>query len=125
MVFYALGVLLFIAGGLFAARMFFTGDGDVPVTPTPDTTQASGDPIPETSGPQDGRVAIDVTGLPPGATVRLDGLPAGTFPLRLRRGSNHVLNVSAPGYEAREIRFTADADKRLRGNLRPGTGAVP
>ncbi len=74
---------------------------------------------------EDGRVAIDVDGLPPGANVRLDGLPAGNFPLRLRRGSDHTLLISAPGYQDQEIPFTADRDRRIHANLRPETGAVP
>jgi serine/threonine-protein kinase len=122
---YALGVVLVVLGLFFAARMFLASTDEVPVANTIDETEHHPeDPEPESTSP-DGRVTIDVTGLPPGASVRLDGLPTGTLPLRLRQGSAHTLAISAPGYEAREIRFTADEDKRLRGNLRPGTGAVP
>jgi hypothetical protein len=30
--------------------------------------------------------------------------------------------VTAPGYQSRQIEFTADADKRLAANLRPAVG---
>jgi hypothetical protein len=123
---YVVGALLFVVAGVFAARAVLGGDED-PQQPDPTQfVEPDSDPQPDPDQHvEDGRVAIDVTGLPPGATVRLDGLPAGSFPLRLRRGSEHTLHIAAPGYEEREIRFTADEDQRIRGNLRPGTGAVP
>ncbi len=124
---YVVGVLLFVAAGIFAARAFLSGDDTGP-TPTP-MVEETHPPQPEADAGaaivEDGRVSVDVSGLPPGATVHLDGLPAGNFPLRLRRGSSHTLRISAPGYEEREVRFTAEEDQRIRGNLRPATGAVP
>ncbi len=85
------------------------------------------DPSPTGEGPAepvsaDGRVVIELTQLPPGAEVKLDGLPAGSLPLRLRRDTAHTLDISAPGYVSRQIAFTADADKRLSARLEPHVG---
>ncbi|MDQ3035940.1 MAG: hypothetical protein M3Y87_26285, partial [Myxococcota bacterium] len=67
-------------------------------------------------------VVIDVDGVPPRAQLRLDGLPGATLPLRLRRGSDHVLEIQAPGYEDRRIELRADANRRVRADMRPAVG---
>ncbi|RLB45294.1 MAG: hypothetical protein DRJ42_30245 [Deltaproteobacteria bacterium] len=123
---YLIGALVLIGGGILAARFAMAGDpGDIPVVERPDVPeiQRPADPRPEI--PSHGRVTVDLWGTPPGASVRLDGLPAGSFPIQVRRGSSHTIKISAIGYAEREIEFTATEDTRIRGNLRPATGAVP
>jgi serine/threonine-protein kinase len=68
-------------------------------------------------------VSVRVEGLPPEARLRLDGLPASS-PVRVLRGGQHVLEISAPGYEDRRIEFTADQNRTLDANLRPAEGII-
>jgi hypothetical protein len=63
-------------------------------------------------------VLVNVTGIPPGARVRLDGLPVGTLPVRMRRGEAHVFVIEARGYERREIPVTPDRDLTIPAALR-------
>ncbi|MCR9077042.1 MAG: hypothetical protein NXI07_13465, partial [bacterium] len=62
-------------------------------------------------------------GLPPAASMRLDGLPV-TTPFRVREGGEHVVEISAPGYEDRRIEFDADRNRTLVARMRPAVGAV-
>jgi serine/threonine protein kinase len=66
-------------------------------------------------------VSVVVEGLPPGARVRLDGLPAHS-PMRMRRGGRHVLEISAPGYGDRRIELVADENQTIHADLRPAEG---
>ncbi|MBW2465156.1 MAG: PEGA domain-containing protein, partial [Deltaproteobacteria bacterium] len=123
---YLVGALVLVGGGILAARYAMLGDpGDIPVVERPNVPeiQRPQDPPPEV--PSGGRVTVELWGTPPGASVRLDGLPAGSFPIQVRRGSSHTLEITAIGYAEREIEFTATEDTRIRGNLRPATGGVP
>ncbi len=63
-------------------------------------------------------VSVRVVGLPPGARMQLDGLPAAS-PVRVRRGGDHVLTISASGYEDRRIEFSADENQVLQAEMRP------
>jgi serine/threonine-protein kinase len=63
-------------------------------------------------------VLVDISGLPPEARIRLDGLPVGALPLRVRRGEHHVLEIEATGYEPRRIVITPDQDTRVSAELR-------
>jgi eukaryotic-like serine/threonine-protein kinase len=73
--------------------------------------------------PQYNTVLIEIDGLPPGARLRLDGLPAGSSPLRLRREDRtYSLEIAAPGFDTRVVNVTADRDQRVRGALRPTGG---
>jgi serine/threonine-protein kinase len=117
----AVGVLM-IGVSLFASRGLWW-----PAPPEMTEVSPRVDPRPETPPdrvvPDDGTVLIEVEGLPVGAELRLDGLPAGDPPLRMRRGrATHRLEISAPGYETRSIEFEADGDHRLVGSLRPQIG---
>ncbi len=62
-------------------------------------------------------VRIDLVGVPRGATVVLDGLPQQTMQFRLPRGSSHTLEIRAPGFQSRTIRFSADQDRRITASL--------
>ena len=67
-------------------------------------------------------VSVEVVGLPQGAVVRLDGLPSGTMPMRVRQGTHHVLIVTAPGYVQRTIELTATGDLHIPADMRPLIG---
>jgi hypothetical protein len=62
---------------------------------------------------------VELTGLPPGAEVRLDGLPGVALPMRLRRGTHHRLVVRAPGYADRTIELSAEESTTVHANLEP------
>ncbi|MCZ7679445.1 MAG: PEGA domain-containing protein [Sandaracinaceae bacterium] len=68
-------------------------------------------------------VSIRVEGLPPGSRILLDGLPASST-FRVPRGGQHVLEITAPGYEDRRIEVTADRNRTLHAALRPAEGTV-
>jgi hypothetical protein len=118
---YVLGGLVLFVGAVIAVRLAVRGlEDDVVIEPTApedpiDTPQV--DPVPA------GYVTIDVTGLPPGAQIRLDGLPAATMPMRVRRGDTlHRIEVSAPGYGSRRIEVVADQNRTVAAGLRPMEG---
>lgn len=69
-------------------------------------------------------VSIQVDGLPPSARLVLDGLPASS-PLRLRRGGQHVIEITATGYEVRRIELTADRNRTINARLRPAVQNAP
>jgi hypothetical protein len=68
-------------------------------------------------------VSVRVEGLPPGSRLVLDGLPASST-FRVPRGGEHVLEITAPGYEDRRIELTADRNRTLRAGMRPAEGTV-
>ncbi|AKF06563.1 protein kinase domain-containing protein [Sandaracinus amylolyticus] len=116
------GLVLFV--GIVAAVRFIVRPGEeLP----PGADVATGDPVvPATPDAPVARdwVLIEVDGVPPGAQLRLDGLPGATLPLRVRRGGAHVLEIRAPGYEDRRLEFTAERNLRLRADLRPAVGTT-
>ncbi|MCC6877463.1 MAG: PEGA domain-containing protein, partial [Sandaracinaceae bacterium] len=74
------------------------------------------------SSPLSGRwVSIRLVGLPPGAHVVVDGLPA-TSPVRLPRGGSHVIEVTAPGYEDRRLEVVANDNQDVDPHMRPAEG---
>jgi serine/threonine-protein kinase len=117
---YVLGGLLLFVAAVFAVRFAVHGvEDDQVIEPTlPDPGQT---PVPEKA--PTGYVTVDVTGLPPGAQIRLDGLPAAALPLRLLRGSGtHSIEVSAPGYGSRRFDVSADRNQSVSAGLRPMEG---
>ena len=111
-------VLVLFVGVVVGMRALAPGNE----TPTPTVTVP--DPLLQAPPPPERQfVRIEVGGLPVGATLRLDGLPAGSLPMSLRVGTEHTLEISASGYETRTLTFVADADKRLSANLHPQIGA--
>ncbi len=87
------------------------------------TTAVVDEPVVDThTGPE--WVLIEIDGLPPGARVRLDGLPGATLPLRVRRGSHHVVDVSAPGYVDRHFEVDGTSSQRVRANMVPEIGTT-
>jgi hypothetical protein len=117
-----LGALLAFVAVVAAVRWVVDpGAGDVPpVEPAPiDGPSSREDPGP--SGPA--WVSVTVEGLPPGAHVSLDGLPASS-PMRIRSGGEHVIEIRAPGYEDRRIEVTADRNQTVRAGLRLAEGTV-
>ncbi len=63
-------------------------------------------------------VSIRVVGLPPGARMSLDGLPARS-PLRVRRGGQPTLVIEAPGYQRRTIRLETDRNRTVHARMQP------
>ena len=62
--------------------------------------------------PSPDHVTIEVRGLPPGAQVFLDGVPATDLPLRLPRGDrSHALLLRATGYEERVLEIDGLRDR--------------
>ena len=53
------------------------------------------------------------------ARMRLDGIPGATSPIRVRRGTRHVLEVSAPGFRDERVEVRAERDQRVRVALQP------
>ncbi len=114
----ALGVFIAV---VFALRFAVRGGG-MPEE-EPDTSTMTAAPLSDgRSGPD--WVSIDLDGVPPDALLRLDGLPGASAPLRVRRGSHHVLEIAAPGYVVRQIQIQADANQRVRADLRPMVGTT-
>lgn len=74
--------------------------------------------------PKPSWVSVEVVGLPPGARLRLDGLPARS-PLRVHAGGLHVVEIRADGYEDRRIEFQADRNRTLHARMRPALGTPP
>jgi len=110
----ALGMVLF-SGAVFLVRWVVQpGVGSAPVQPVVEP-----DPDPPDVAPAEPRwVSLTIVGLPPRSRVLLDGLPASS-PMRLRRGSDHVIEISADGYEARRIEISADQNRTLNARMRP------
>ncbi len=109
--------LLAVGAAFVASRFGPAEDGDPLVAPT---TTVRLDDAPAVD---DGTAIVEVRHLPYGARLRLDGLPTGDPPLRLRRSDRtHVLEVRAPGYETRRIEFVPTRDLTLSGSLRPQEG---
>jgi serine/threonine-protein kinase len=85
---------------------------------------ASTDAPPQTRAATGDWVLIDITGLPPGARVRLDGLPGASLPLRVRRGSHHTVDLSAAGYVDRHLEIDGTASQTLRADMVAGVGTT-
>ena len=69
-------------------------------------------------------VLIEIDGVPTGVHVRLDGLPGATLPLRVRRGSHHTVDLSAPGYVDQHLEVDGSASQRVRANMIPDLGTT-
>ena len=67
-------------------------------------------------------VLVDVEGVPPGAQLRLDGLPGVNLPLRIRRGTTHTLEIRAPGYVDQRLEIQGVDGSRVRAEMRPMVG---
>ncbi|MEZ4338299.1 MAG: hypothetical protein R3B82_16890 [Sandaracinaceae bacterium] len=112
------GIGVFV-GLVYAVRWVVDPGGD-PVPPP----VAGPEPEPEAPAPEQSHwVSIRVVGLPPQARMQLDGLPASS-PIRLRRGSHHVVEIEAEGYEGRRIEVNADRNQTIDAQLRPAIGVV-
>ena len=116
-VLYFVGLVAVVAGVIFGLRHV--------VRPEPAPQPAALEPVAiraeETPDPPPvlRTVEVRVTGLPPGASMLLDGLPVHELPLSLRDGTSHRLEISAPGFEPRTILFDAEPDARIDGTLAP------
>ncbi|MCS6856379.1 MAG: serine/threonine protein kinase [Sandaracinaceae bacterium] len=64
-------------------------------------------------------VTVEVVPHPAQLKMTLDGVPGATSPLRVRRGTQHVLELSAPGFQNARVEFTAEQNQRLRVRLEP------
>ena len=52
------------------------------------------------------------------ARMRLDGIPGATSPIRVRRGTHHVLEIYADGFVDERVELHAERDQRVRVTLR-------
>jgi len=80
-------------------------------------------PVEATSASTRDWVLVDVQGIPPGAQLRLDGLPGINLPLRIRRGTTHVLEIRATGYAERRLEVHGEDSLHLRAELVPLVGS--
>ena len=118
---WAIGGLAIFVGLVFAVRWIVDpGAPEVHVDPSPPPPRV--EPPPRPSEPA--WVSVTVDGLPPGSRMLLDGLPASS-PFRVPRGGDHVIEITAPGYEPRRIELTADRNRSVHANLRPADGVAP
>ncbi len=87
--------------------------------PTPPSTDVR--PPPTKVVPGAAFVELDIVIEPSSASarMRLDGIPGATSPIRVRRGTRHVLEVSAPGFVDTRVELRAERDERVRVNLEP------
>ncbi|MCA9607541.1 MAG: serine/threonine protein kinase [Myxococcales bacterium] len=107
------GIGVFV-GLVYAVRWVVDPGGD-PVPPP----VAGPEPEPEAPAPEQSHwVSIRVVGLPPQARMQLDGLPASS-PIRLRRGSHHVVEIEAEGYDLSLSHYREDVFEEVQYD-RPG-----
>jgi hypothetical protein len=116
---YGAGGLLVLGGAIFGLRSLVRpGTPIESQPPSPVAVQAAEEDVEE--APTALRtVQIEVTNLPQGARLVLDGLPAHDTPLRLREGTRHRLEITAPGYLPRTVEFEAAEGMRIPGALEP------
>ncbi|MEC7525643.1 MAG: protein kinase [Myxococcota bacterium] len=117
------GALALFVGLVFLVRWVVDpGVDEETLTPPPTVNTPTPDAPPESPrGPR--WVSIRVEGLPPAATMTLDGLPV-TTPFRVRHGGEHVVEIRADGYEDRRIEFDADRNRTLVARMRPAEGTI-
>ena len=115
------GVLALIAltAIIVMIRVAVGRGGDEPDVSTPTTPAAPDTPHQSPIAVPSETVLVDVAGLPPQARVRVDGLPVGAMPMRVRRGGRLVLEIEAPGYELRRIDLTPNENMRVSAEMRP------
>jgi serine/threonine-protein kinase len=105
-------------GALVALRgQIFSGA----TTAEPDPPSAADDQRRATPPPAlPDKVTVDLQGLPEGAEVLVDGVAAGTLPLKLPRGERrHQLLVRAPGRQPRAIEIDGSRDRVVELELPP------
>jgi len=112
------GLVLAVLVVVVAIRLAVHVTTDPAQEPVPPTTPGSAPVVQPQPAVDTATVLVNVTGIPPGARVRLDGLPVGTLPVRMRRGETHLLVIEARGYERREIPVTPDRDVTIPAELR-------
>lgn len=71
--------------------------------------------------PQVDVAEITLTGLPPNYTLRVDGFPMTTMPVRMRARVAHTIDLDAPGYEPRRIVVTPTAAQTIAARMRRDT----
>ena len=115
--------LLAVGLAAFGLRTFLEREPP-PVQPPPIVDVP--DPLSDTRPPPTKQAPaqyVDLTVLiePAGADarMRLDGIPGATSPIRVRRGTRHVLEVSAPGFRDERVELRAERDQRVRVALQP------
>jgi serine/threonine-protein kinase len=120
------GVLALAAVGVIALglRTFLARDGTTPpptttVSAQPDAGAERPTPTKQPPGAQFVDVTVDVDPAASDMRMRLDGIPGATSPIRVRRGTRHVLEISAPGFIDERVEIRAERDQRVRVTLRP------
>ena len=103
-----------IAGGLIAsAAIAFLVIGSRRAAPPVATTHSALAPAVSTASTLPARVAVDLAGLPNGALVEVDGLPAAGSHLEFQRGTTHSIRVVAAGRLPYVANLTADHDREI------------
>jgi serine/threonine-protein kinase len=105
----------------FGLRAFLGRPSDPPEPPmatAPDAAVERTAPSKQPPGVSFVEITIDVTPAGADARMRLDGIPGATSPIRVRRGTRHVLEVSAPGYLDERVEIRAEQNQRIRVELR-------
>ena len=87
--------------------------------PAPPGTDTRTPPTKQASGPQFVQLSIEVQPAEVDARMRLDGIPGATSPIRIRRGTRHVLEVSAPGFIDARVDLRSDRDQTIHVTLQP------
>jgi hypothetical protein len=87
--------------------------------PTPPSTDVRPPPTKVPPGATFVSLEIEIEPVGSDARMRLDGIPGATSPIRVRRGTRHVLEVSAPGFIDSRVELRADRDQRVRVTLEP------
>jgi serine/threonine-protein kinase len=120
-----IGIAAFCAVGLvaFGLRSWVTRPPPttLPSTsvPTPPSTDSRPPPTKQVTGPQFVQLTIEVQPADADARMRLDGIPGATSPIRIRRGTRHVLEVSAPGFVDARVDLRSDRDQTIHVALEP------
>jgi len=96
-------------------------DGPPATFTTPPPTTSETRPTPTKQPPASQFVDLTILIEPPEVVprMRLDGIPGATSPIRVRRGTRHVLEISADGYLDERVELHAERDQRVRVSMRP------
>jgi hypothetical protein len=90
-----------------------------PSSALPPSTDPRTPPTKRVTAPQFVQFTIEVQPADVAARMRLDGIPGATSPIRVRRGTRHVLEVSASGFVDARLELRSDRDQTISVTLVP------